>query len=436
MNRRNLVILIIFVVIVSAFAITIPLFLWFQGGDDNGTTDPIISGKPFTTVWDTTKPGLSGNDQVRLPLQSGGTYLFLVDWGDGTDDTITSGNQAEVVHTYGLEGVYVINITGTIIGWRFNDGGDCGKLLEIKQWGDLRLGSSGSYFTGCSNLNITATDVLNLTGTTSLAWAFEDCSKLDKVESMNDWDVSNVTDMSRTFQNTENFNQNISNWDVSSVTTMEAMFERADKFNQDIGGWDVSSVTNMRYMFGSADSFNQDIGGWDVSNVKNMFYMFFNTDSFNKYIGSWNVSSVTTMDSMFYAATNFNQDIGGWDVSSVTNMHQMFLLAFSFNRDIGGWDVSSVTNMERMFRNAGLFDQDIGGWNISNVTTMTYMFDGVTLLTINYDSLLIGWSSLPSLQTEVNFHGGNSKYSSSVADERQSLIDDYSWTITDGGEVI
>lgn len=436
MNRRNLVILIISVVTLSAFAITIPLFLWIQGGDDNGTTDPIISGKPFTTVWNTTKLGLSGNDQVRLPLESGGTYLFLVNWGDGTDNTITSWNQVEVVHTYALEGVYVINITGTIIGWRFDFGGDRGKLLEIKQWGDLHLGNSGSYFSGCSNLNITATDVLDLTGTTSLEWAFSGCSKLDKVESMNDWDTSNVTNMRGTFQNTDNFNQNISNWDVSSVTTMEAMFERADKFNQDIGGWNVSSVTTMRYMFGNTEDFNQDIGGWDVSNVERMDYMFYNTESFNINIGSWNVSSVTTMNTMFGFASDFNQDIGSWDVSSITDMDQMFMYATWFDQDIGSWDVSSVTSMERMFSHAVWFDQDIGSWNVSGVTKMNNMFNSVTLSTTNYDNLLIGWSSLPFLQSGVNFDGGNSKYSSSTADERQSFIDSYSWIIIDGGEVI
>ena len=99
MNRRNLIILIISVVIVSASAIIIPLILWFPEGDDNGTSDPIITGKPFITVWNTTKPGSSGNNQIKLPLRSSGTYLFLVDWGDGTDDIITSWNQAEVVHT-------------------------------------------------------------------------------------------------------------------------------------------------------------------------------------------------------------------------------------------------------------------------------------------------------------------------------------------------
>ncbi len=64
---------------------------------------------------------------------------------------------------------------------------------------------------------------------------------------------------------------------------------------------------------------------------------------------------------------------------------------------------------------------------------MMGMFSGVTLSTPNYDSLLIGWSSLP-LQNNVDFHGGNSQYSLDAVDERQYLINNFSWSITDGGQ--
>ncbi|TFG00998.1 MAG: BspA family leucine-rich repeat surface protein [Promethearchaeota archaeon] len=432
MNKRNLVIIIISVGIISASAISIPIILYFQGISDNVS----ISGEPFITKWNTTLPGTSNDNQIRLPLVSSGTYSFLVEWGDGTSDEITTWNQAETTHTYDVAGVYTVNITGTIIGWNFDYEGDRRKFVEIKQWGDLRLGNSGSYFAGCSNLNITAKDLLDLTGTTNLQWLFLACSKVDTVEGMNEWDVSKVTNMFGMFQDATNFNQNISKWDTSSVTTMQQMFHAAAEFNQDIGSWDVSSVTTMRDMFSQCDNFNQDIGNWDVSSVTTFLQMFYGAESFNQDIGSWDVSSVTTMFSMFNCADRFNQDIGNWDVSSVTDMRQMFMYAWHFNKDIGSWDVSSVTAMQSMFKNAIMFDQDLGGWNVSSVSKMYSMFEGKTLSTANYDSLLIGWSSLPSLKTGVNFHGGDSKYTSAAADERQNLIDTYNWTITDGGEEI
>ncbi|MHA1191805.1 MAG: BspA family leucine-rich repeat surface protein [Promethearchaeota archaeon] len=520
-----------------------------------------IDTNSFLSVWDTRNPGVTQINQIGLPLEPIGIYDFMVDWGDGTNNSIITWNQAEVTHTYALGGVYTIKITGIIIGWRFNHGGDLNKLLEIKQWGDLRLGNSGDYFYGCTNLKITASDSLNLTGTTTLASAFRDCYTTDKIDNMNDWDVSSVTnmtfmfynaitfnqdigswdvssvtDMSYMFRNANSFNQDIGSWDASSVTSMYEMFSDASDFNQNIGSWDVSSVTSMYEMFGNADAFNQDIGSWDVSSVTRMSYMFRNANSFNQDIGSWDISSVTDMNDMFNGATAFNQDIGNWDVSSVidmdgifrgatifnqnigswdvssvtymsdmfygaitfnqnigswdvssvtdmsemfrgatifnqnigswdvssvTDMYEMFFDADAFNQNIGNWDVSSVTIMSYMFGNADTFNQDIGSWDVSSVTGMAYMFGVadafdqdlgswdvssvtnmysmflfVTLSTANYDSLLIGWASLPTLQTGVVFTGGYSQYSSAAAAARQTLLNPpNNWVITDGGPV-
>lgn len=44
-----------------------------------------------------------------------------------------------------------------------------------------------------------------------------------------------------------------------------------------IEDWDVSEVTDMRYMFRNAHAFNQDISSWDTSKVTNICCMFCNT---------------------------------------------------------------------------------------------------------------------------------------------------------------
>ena len=59
------------------------------------------------------------------------------------------------------------------------------------------------------------------------------------------------------------------------------------------------------------------------------------------------------------------------------------------------------------------------------------MFYSTGLSTANYDALLIGWSGL-NLQNGVQFHAGNSTYCNGDS-ARQSIINNYNWSITDGG---
>ena len=59
------------------------------------------------------------------------------------------------------------------------------------------------------------------------------------------------------------------------------------------------------------------------------------------------------------------------------------------------------------------------------------MFHEATLSVENYDALLRGWSAL-SLQRDVPFSGGNSKYCAESA--RTILVDTYNWGITDGNK--
>ena len=55
------------------------------------------------------------------------------------------------------------------------------------------------------------------------------------------------------------FNQPLNNWDVSNVTDMGGMFMYASSFNQPLNKWNVSKVKNMNYMFADATSFNQPL---------------------------------------------------------------------------------------------------------------------------------------------------------------------------------
>jgi len=63
---------------------------------------------------------------------------------------------------------------------------------------------------------------------------------------------------------------------------------------------------------------------------------------------------------------------------------------------------------------------------------MDDMFLGIALSTENYDALLKEWSNL-TLQNGVTFDGGLSNFCNSEM-EKQKIIDNFGWTITDGGK--
>jgi len=83
--------------------------------------------------------------------------------------------------------------------------------------------------------------------------------------SIENWDVSKITNMNELFMYKTSCNPNITSWDVSKVTDFGYMFMYAEAFNQDVSNWDVSSGTIFRLMFYAANAFNQDVSNWDVS---------------------------------------------------------------------------------------------------------------------------------------------------------------------------
>ncbi|MFN8354778.1 MAG: BspA family leucine-rich repeat surface protein [Spirosomataceae bacterium] len=335
-------------------------------------------GRPIITKWktDNLSTGSSNSTSITIPTTGTG-YNYDVDWNnDGIYDEF--GKTGNATHNYGTAGTYTVAIRGSFPRIYFDNSGDKSKLLDVTQWGDVAWTSMSYAFNGCDKLNITASDVPNLTSVTSMSHMFHGCSILNSPANIGTWDVSTILDMSYLFCNNLQFNQDISTWDVSHVTNMANMFVGAVKFNQPIGSWNVSNVKNMGNMLASTTNFNQDISQWNVANVTLMHGMFSNTQAFNQNIGNWDVGKVTNMFFMFAGAKAFNQNISAWNTAAVTDMSVMFFEASAFNQDISSWDVSSVKNMNAMFTSASVFNQAIGSWNVSAVTNMTGMFSGAS----------------------------------------------------------
>jgi surface protein len=398
-------------------------------------------------------PGSSNETSFTLPTTGSG-YDYEVDWdNDGIyDETNLFGN---ATHDYGTPGIYTLRIQGDFPRIYFNNSKEHLKLLDVKQWGDIAWTSMENAFYGCKNLNITATDLPNLTGVSSMAAMFKNCSLLNSPTNINEWNTENITDMSGMFAYTDSFNQPIGKWNTSSVTDMSHMLISAEAFNQPIGKWNTSSVTNMYGMFWGAESFNQPIGNWNTENVTNMSQMFSYALDFDKPLEKWNTANVTNMYGMFWGAESFNQPIGNWNTENVTNMHGMFASAASFNQPIEIWNTSSVANMGGMFVYADSFNQPLENWNTENVEDMsnmflnansfnqplgewalnpdvdlTFMLNNCGMDCANYSATLSGWANNPATPSNRKLGALNLKYKTSAEVARNILTTDKAWTIT------
>jgi hypothetical protein len=162
----------------------------------SGDTDIVggVADPAFKITIDTTKAG-SASDTFILPLASGSTYDFDIDWGDGSSETITT--STNVTHVYDTAGEYQIAITGDFPRIFFNNTGDRLKLISIDNFGDIVWGSTlERAWQGCSNMVINATDVGNFSGVTNFFSAWRSCSSLTAFPLL---DTSNGTDFSGTW---------------------------------------------------------------------------------------------------------------------------------------------------------------------------------------------------------------------------------------------
>lgn len=310
----------------------------------------------FVSTWDTrnTSAGSSGSTQISLPLRSSGSYNFTVEWGDGSSDTITAYNAPEVTHTYATPGVYTVTITGDINGWAFQESGDRLKITDISAWGPLRLGNDNGYFWGAANLRVTATDALDLTGTTDLGYAFAGA---------------------RLFNNAA-----ISSWDVSNVTSLASIFENASSFNQPLNSWNTANVEVMRAAFYGATAFNQPLDNWDTSNVWHFGILFTDATSFNQSLGTWAMTSATEVDGMLNGTamvwSNYNDTLVGWAGQALPALRSGMAL---------GANGRSYTSAAQSARDTLV---DVKGWPI----------DGDQLLASDVPAVSMTGGALPTTQ--------------------------------------
>ncbi|AXT50399.1 BspA family leucine-rich repeat surface protein [Aquimarina sp. BL5] len=191
------------------------------------------SGIEFITTW-------SANE-ITIHTNTDFTYNYNVDWNnDGVVDE--SGITGDITHTFDTDEEHTIRITGTFPAIRFIDATtlEASKIISVDQWGTGTWLSMEGAFADCSNLEVPAIDVPDLSNVSSLRFMFIAASIA---------------------------NPDVSNWDISNVTDLLGMFFSAGLANPDVSAWDTANVTDMSELFATASAANPDISNWNISNV-------------------------------------------------------------------------------------------------------------------------------------------------------------------------
>lgn len=178
---------------------------------------------------------------------------------------------------------------------------------------------------------------------------------------LNNWNVSKVTDFSVAFSGATNFNDDLSNWRPGAAVNMQSMFAYT-RFNSDISKWTTDAATNMGSMFIGNKEFSPSLSGftlngWNMSKVWNITNMFSGATKFNDDLSSWQTGSVTLMTSAFNS-TKYNGDMSSWDVSKVTNMNTFLYGATDFDQDLSSWQLTALEAQ----RNPSILDKEKDGY--------------------------------------------------------------------------
>lgn len=343
-----------------------------------------IGPSDFVSVWQTSQ--VQGYTGAIYIAGSGNFTVYYESIPAGVSGSFPGTFENRAVLNMPAEGTYRIAIrpVGPTPFHRIQSMHIYQDLLAIEQWGTAVWSSFQASFSQYTKLStVSAADAPVLTNVTSMERMFEGCTALMSVPNINNWDVSEITDMSRMFESAQLFNEPLDNWDASNVTDMSSLFFRAAAFNQPLNSWDVGAVTNFSAMFYEASAFNQALSSWNVTNATDMSYMFVSAAAFNQPLDSWNVSNTSNLSFMFALAGAFNQNLGKWTLNTTANMENMLIATgmdcAHYSSTLIGWSANTSTPAGRSLIATGLaYGTDASGARDNLVTSKQWTISGDT----------------------------------------------------------
>ncbi|MDB9980495.1 BspA family leucine-rich repeat surface protein [bacterium] len=323
--------------------------------------------------------------------------------------------------------------------------------FDMSNWDVSSVRFASFFFQDATISNFTP-GTLEWTDCSFLNNFFWGCNGIVNLD-LSTWTFSeNLVNLESTFREMDNLETlNVTGWNTSKVRSTFTHTYASRKLVNLIGfnTWDLTALENASWMFAERPVGNlvdMDLSNWRLDSLITAELIFKNNRALRSVdVTGWGMSNVTSMKSMFDTADYLQNVVGldTWDTSSNQNMD----FTFGNNKQnsgikIANWDVGNVTNMRRALYDADQFNENLENWNIVNVSNFSDFMQVATGLSIeNYDKLLNGWENTLNAayplgvgyphNITINFN--NRQYTSWSSDARQRLIDNFGWTILDGG---
>jgi surface protein len=293
--------------------------LWYKFSDNTEVSAGAVTGFLFSVKTD--NPGTSSSTSFTLPLITGRTYNFVVKWGDGVEETITS--DAAVTHDYGTAGTYDVIITGSIAGIIFNGGGDDTKMLEITDMTGLSFpADSTGAFLGCTNLEFASgLTPADTSAVTDFQWFFKDCDAMVTPPLI---DTSNGENFFGSFRDCESV-VTMPAYDFTGVPTSGNSNAFRDAFRGMLAVTSFDAITwgdvgtDLRTMFHSCGNL-LTVPTFDTSRVTGMRDTFFGCESIVT-MPSKSTGNVAIFQNTWYGCTSL-VNFPVLDLGSGTNFDQ------------------------------------------------------------------------------------------------------------------
>lgn len=187
---------------------------------------------------------------------------LTISWGDSSMSTLVGAGDTSKTHTYATAGTYTVKISGSATRiWFYQSSSDAASASYITAIRTPLSNVSGISSTQrmlahCYNLAFVVTDFLDVVSSdlTDMSYMFDGNTCGLSIYS-NNWDVSNVTNMSN-FAASSNITLNTDNWDTSGVTSFYYAFYNNTAVNPNIRGIYTNAASDVRGMFYGATALN------------------------------------------------------------------------------------------------------------------------------------------------------------------------------------